>query len=251
MSVTSRIASAALMIPAVLAAASDPSCAPGGNFDLSFWNLQLPTGSQGSPDTIKSKDLQGCEGHTDSNFFTDKTNGDIILLAPGDPSSTGCATTSGSDHCRTELREVEPDSGSNAAWSPKGTNTLQVTMTVVEADDGNHGTAIGQVFASKASKPLAEMYYSTDGEIVVGVKPNETGNQVVTELGNVPVGTKFDYELSYSNDILMITINGEATELDTFEWESPACYFKSGNYNQGKTAGGSEVHISAITVTHS
>lgn len=134
--------------------------------------------------------------------------------------------------------------------SPTGTNTLTVDMRVVAADDGGHGTAIGQVFASDASKPLAEMYYSQTGEITVGVKPNATSNQVIAALGNVPVGQKFTYVMSYSDNVLSISINGDKTILDTFEWDSPKCYFKSGNYNQGKSGDSSEVHISAIEVVH-
>ncbi|KAJ2971050.1 hypothetical protein NQ176_g7878 [Zarea fungicola] len=175
----------------------------------------------------------------------------MVLLAPGNPDLTGCATTSGSDHCRTELREVDKTTGANAAWSPKGTNTMEVTMTVIKSDDGTHGTAIGQCFASEASKPLAEMYYSPSGDIVVGVKPDADSNQVVTKLGNVPIGTKFTYKINYSNDKLSISINGKETPLSTFSWDSPACYFKAGNYNQGESAASSEVHIAAINVVHS
>lgn len=239
---------AAAKIKARSTGSLDPSCAPGGNFDLGYFNLQLPVGG---PDIIRSKQLQGCSGYTGDTFFTDKTTGEMVLLAPGNPDLTGCATTSGSAHCRTELREVVKGSGANAAWSPKGTNSLTVSMKVVTSDDGTHGTAIGQVFASAASKPLAEMYYSPSGDIVVGVKPDADSNQVITSLGNVPIGTQFTYELNYSNDQLSISINGNATALDTFSWDSPACYFKSGNYNQGKSAASSEVHIYSIDVVHS
>lgn len=237
-----------------LAAAQDPSCSPGGNFDLSIWNLQLPTGpSSGGVDTIRASALQGCAGFSSAEyFFTDPSTSAMVLRAPGNPVLTGCATTSGSQHCRTELREVQSGSGSNAAWDPaSGTNRLSVSMVVVEADDGTHGTAIGQVFASEASKPLAEMYYRRDGRIVVGVKPNAQDGQIIFEVGNVPIGTAFDYEMEYSHGVLSVTIDGNKTELDTFEWESPLCYFKAGNYNQAKTEANSEVHITAIEVLHS
>lgn len=237
-----------------LTSAQDPSCSPGGNFDLSVWNLQLPTGpSSGGVDTIRASDLKGCGGYSsDEYFFTDPSTSAIVLRAPGNPDLTGCATTSGSKHCRTELREVQSGSGSNAAWDPSSsTNRLSVSMTVVEADDGTHGTAIGQVFASEESKPLAEMYYRQDGRIVVGVKPNAQDGQIISEVGNVPVGTEFDYEMEYSYGTLSVTIDGDRTELDTFEWDSPLSYFKAGNYNQAKSEASSEVHITAIEVVHS
>ncbi|OAQ67844.1 polysaccharide lyase family 7 [Pochonia chlamydosporia 170] len=249
MAVQSLLRTTLISLPLILAA-PNPSCAPGGNFDLSVWSLQLPTGSEGSVDTIKSQELQGCDGFTGPTFFSDNPTGQIVLTAPGNPELTGCATTSGSSHCRTELREVNKD-GQNAAWPPTGTNVLTVTMTVVKSDDGSHGTAIGQVFAAEASKPLAEMYYSREGEIVVGVKSSPDGGQKITKLGSVPIGTEFTYEMSYSNDVLSISINGEKTQLDTFEWQSPNCYFKSGNYNQGKSADESEVRIAAISINHS
>jgi hypothetical protein len=238
-------------VATVPAALADPGCAPGGNFDLSYWNLQLPTGEPGTLTTIKSADLQGCSGYQDSNFSTDKSSGAIVLIAPGNPDLTHCSTSSGSTHCRTELREVDNKTGKNAAWSPKNTNSLTVSMTVEAADDGSHGTAIGQVFASDASKPLAEMYYSRKGEIVVGVKPDADSGQIVTKVGDVAVGTKFEYKLEYSKDVLTVTINGQATTLDTGSWDSPNCYFKTGNYNQGKSADSSKVVIAAIKVSHS
>ncbi|KAH0495961.1 hypothetical protein TgHK011_009484 [Trichoderma gracile] len=238
------------LLPITAVLALDPSCAPGGNFDLSVWSLQLPTGSAGKVDTIKSKDLQGCDGYTGPTFFTDKSNGELILTAPGNPDLTGCATTSGSEHCRTELREVDPATGQNTDWPPSGTNTLTVTMKVTQADDGSHGTAIGQVFAAAASKPLAEMYYSQKGDITVGVKQGPSGGQAITKLGSVPLGTYFTYVMSYSDEVLSISINDKKTTLDTFSWGTPNCYFKSGNYNQGKTDITSEVHIQAIAIVH-
>ena len=44
------------------ASALNPSCAPGGNFDLSKFSLQLPIGSTGNPTTIPASQLEGCGG---------------------------------------------------------------------------------------------------------------------------------------------------------------------------------------------
>src|SRR5580704_7749442 len=40
----------------------DPKVAPGGNFDLSVWELQEPVGSPGSPTTISPTQLTGPGG---------------------------------------------------------------------------------------------------------------------------------------------------------------------------------------------
>src|SRR5262245_5115373 len=57
------------------ATAADPGKAPGGNFDLSVWQLQEPVGSPGSPTTIPSSRLQGANGYQDSYFYTDQRDG--------------------------------------------------------------------------------------------------------------------------------------------------------------------------------
>jgi hypothetical protein len=231
-------------------AALNPSCAPGGNFDMSVWSLQLPTGSKGKPDVITSARLQGCSGYQSQYFFTDTKTGQLVMKVPGSPASSGCVTTSGSKHCRTELREVNPSNGQNVAWDPRAKkNQLTVSLAVITPDDGTHGTAIGQVFASGNSKPVAEMYYSKKGDIVIGVEQTPAGgNEFITALGNVPVGTRFTYVLSYQSNILTVSINGKSTTLSTFSLNAPKSYFKAGNYDQGNIA--SEVHFFSIDVAH-
>ena len=51
-----------------MAPMANPGVAPGGNFDLSVWQLQEPVGSPGSPTTISSSRLQGANGFQDSYF---------------------------------------------------------------------------------------------------------------------------------------------------------------------------------------
>jgi hypothetical protein len=43
-----------LVITPLALYALNPSYAPGGNFDMEYWNLQLPVGSSGSPTIIPS-----------------------------------------------------------------------------------------------------------------------------------------------------------------------------------------------------
>ena len=60
----------------------DPGLAPGGNFDLSVWELQEPVGSPGSPTTISPAQLQGPNGFHDAYFFTDPTDGSMSFWDP-------------------------------------------------------------------------------------------------------------------------------------------------------------------------
>lgn len=233
---------------------NDPILAPGGNFDMSFWELQLPVGEPGSPITIESSKMQGHDGYQDPGhhyFFTESGDGALVMKVPGSPSSAGCVTTTHSLHCRTELREVDPSTGAPTSWSSDGTNRLKATLSVVLPDDSGHGTVIGQIHIddSISSKPVCELFYNSDGDIAIGVEQSlEGGNEVVTKIGNVPVGQKFDYELEYSGNLLKVAINGVFHPSITVPFDPIKSYYKVGNYNQGNSA--SDVHFYAITVEH-
>ncbi|KAI9752119.1 MAG: hypothetical protein M4579_005757 [Chaenotheca gracillima] len=240
-----------LSLPLILQSvlALDPSCRPGGNFDLSPWKLQLPIGSSGSPTTISSSELQGCQGYQDPSrqyFFTESGDGALVMKVPGSPSSSGCVTTTNSKHCRTELRE-------SASWDPNASkNQLSATLSVPTPDDSGHGTVIGQIHMddSVSTKPVAELYYNTNGDLAMGVEQTRSGgNEKFTTVGNVPRGTKFSYKIVYQNNVLSVSINGgSAKTLSTYSLNAPKSYFKAGNYNQGDSA--SDVHFFAISLSH-
>ncbi|KAH6626691.1 polysaccharide lyase family 7 protein [Chaetomium sp. MPI-SDFR-AT-0129] len=234
-------------------AALDPKCAPGGNFDLKPWNLQLPVGDPGKPTTIKSADLQGCNGFDNPDFFfTNPDDGALVLKVPGSPDSAQCVTTPNSKHCRTELREVNPSNGQPASWDPKAaTNRLFGRLLATSTGDKS-GTVVGQIHIddSVSTKPVAELYYAANGDLSMGVEQTrDGGNQIVKKVGNVPVGTEFTYEIRYEGGKLSVLINGGSEQvLDTYQLDSPASYFKAGNYLQGTTA--SNIHFFEITVKH-
>ena len=249
---------ASILLPVLLqgtiALALNPNCAPGGNFNLKYWSLQLPTGSTGSPDTIASTTLQGCSGYENKSvFYTESGDGALVMKVCGSPSSCGCVTTSHSLHCRTELREVEPSTGSKASWSPLSpVNRLSATLVVPKPDDSTHGTVIGQVHIDEtiSVKPICELFYDQAGVLTMGVEQTRSGgNEVMTTVGHVPVGTQFSYEIAYEGGVLSVSINGGAAQkLSTYSLNNPNSYFKAGNYNQGSSA--SEVHFLAINVDH-
>lgn len=48
---------------------------------MSPWELQLPIGSTGNPDTESSSQLQGCDGYQDADhlyFFTESGDGALV-----------------------------------------------------------------------------------------------------------------------------------------------------------------------------
>jgi hypothetical protein len=129
---------------------------------------------------------------------------------------------------------------------------LRVRGAVPAADDGSHGTVIGQVFSAEYSKPVAELYYEPSGNIYIGVEQSTAGgDEIFTKVGSVPEGTVFTYELGYSNDVFTVTINGgSAQSFPTSQLGNPNSYFKVGDYNQGKSVF-SEVDVYSIAVVHS
>ncbi|KAF4947656.1 hypothetical protein FSARC_13917 [Fusarium sarcochroum] len=225
-------------------AALDPKCAPGGNFDLSHWKLQLPIGSPGKPQTISSADLQGCKDGFENfdYFFTNSKDGALVMKVPA---FSECVTTPNSKHCRTELRETNPNK-----WSPSASrNRLSADLVVNQNDDE---IVVGQIHIddSISSKPVMELYYNSKGEFAAGVQKCRTCSQDRGGvLAKVPKGQRFKYEIRYENSKLSVSINGgDFQELDTFDLNEPDSYFKAGNYNQGDSP--SNVHFFAISVTH-
>ncbi|KAL2016723.1 hypothetical protein VTK56DRAFT_3152 [Thermocarpiscus australiensis] len=231
----------------------NPSCAPGGNFDMRYWNLQLPVGKSGKPTIIPSSRLQGCNGYENPDyFFTERGDGALVMTVPGSPRSAGCVTTPNSKHCRTELREVDSDTGRSASWDPnKPVNRLFGRLTAVQTGDGS-GTVVGQIHIDNviSSKPVAELYYSANGDLTIGVeRSRKGGGQVRTLVGNVPVGQEFTYEIRYEKNELSVAIDGGPPQvLDTYDLDAPKSYFKAGNYLQGSTP--SNIHFFRIRVQH-
>jgi Alginate lyase len=200
-----------------------PGKPPGCNFDLSMWSLQLPTGQPGNPTTIPNTQLEA--GFTDQYFFTG-SDGAMDFVDPG----TNCVTTPNSTHCRTELREVNPD-GSDAVWSAGGTNTLSATLTVTDAAGA---PVIGQIHLDPAIsvRPLMELFYTTSGDVVAGVEQCTGGGcETRTTVGHVAPGTRFSYVIDYSHNHLTVSVDGVSTSLS-----SPILgdggYFKAGDCGQ-------------------
>lgn len=224
----------------------NPSCAPGGNFDLGTFDLQLPTGSSGKVDQISSTKLSGCDGWSSPEYFFTSSSGALVMKVP---SRSTCVTTPNSKHCRTELRESSPKS-----WDPKtSVNRLRAKLSVPKPDDSKYGTVIGQVKVddSVSKKPLAELFYNQTGVLTIGVSQiPDVSSLKMTEIGRVEVGETFEYVLKYEGGQLSVQIDDKKkSTLSTGEIDSPKSYFKVGNYNQGNNP--SEVVFYDIEVKHS
>lgn len=214
---------------------SDTSCAPGGNFNLASFSLQLPTGNSGKVDQISATKLSGCDGWESPDYFYTSSSGALVMKVP---SRSQCVTTPNSKHCRTELRESNPKS-----WDPTNdVNSLSVELSVPRPDDSKYGTVVGQVKVddSLSKKPVAELFYNRAGILTIGVSQiPDVSSLIMTEIGQVEVGKRFGYNLRYESGNLTVQIDDKKKRvLSTGQLNSPKSYFKVGNYNQGNEPSG-------------
>jgi hypothetical protein len=252
LTLTTAVAGAlgALGVSSASAAALDPSLPPGGNFDLAVWQLQLPTGSPGKPDTISPARLKGAAGYTNpAHFWTDKNDGSMTFWAP----EKG-VTTPNSKYARSELREMNRD-GSAANWTLAGNHTLSAQLRVVSV---TKNVAVGQVklgTGGTSTKPLAELYYRANGDIYLGTQnsPDASG-QTLHKITNVALGVKWTYVLNVVGNRLSLTVNGVGSSYTIPSAFNPyRQYFKAGSYNQSSsesTSNGAKVKSYSLTIKH-
>src|SRR5579859_1225926 len=215
---------------------------PPNSFDLSIWQLQLPDNTSVGPPAASTPP-----------WFVKNSDGSWTFDDPG--TGSNCVPTTNSTHCRTELREDNSaTNGTSGGFSPAGTNTLTATVAVIT--DG--WPVIGQIHAdpSVSVKPVIELYYDHNGSgnVVAGVQTDcATSGQTDTTLApDPPLGQQMTYEISYSNNQLIVTFNGKSFNLSSQSGcltSGVGGYFKAGDYGQENTL--SIVTFYSISVNHS
>jgi hypothetical protein len=212
-----------------------PGCVteiPITSIDYSIWSLQEPSGSGTSPTTISPSQLVA--GYSDAYFYTAPDGGQAFM-----DTQVGI-TTSGSTHCRTEMREMTPD-GAQAAWAPTGTNTMDVTGQVTLLGGGANGkVTVGEVFNNDESIPLCELMYSAsvDGFVLLYEEAKGAGTTVDLQTP-VALNTLYSFQLSLTNGVLTVSINGTQvySHMPSSSILSKEFYFKCGNYDQTTSSG--------------
>ncbi|ACU76316.1 Alginate lyase 2 [Catenulispora acidiphila DSM 44928] len=229
----------------------NPGVAPGGNFDLSLWELQLPTGSAGSPTTILPAQLEGANGYQSQYFYTDSTDGAMTFWDPENG-----VTTPNSNYSRSEFREMT-SSGAAANWFAAGTtNTLSATLKVTQVPDH---VCVGQIHLGSggSTKPLLELFYYASGDIKMAIEQTPAGgNEVLYDVGTVPVGTQFSYVIGLSGSTISLSLNGGAARTWTASstFNGYGMYFKAGDYDQSSGSSssvGARVGFYALSIHHS
>jgi hypothetical protein len=214
-------------------ASAQPAAAALGSINWSGWTLQLPNNTQVSP------------GSTSNQWFY--VSGSYQSFA--DPQTGTC--TSGSSHCRVELRE-------SSTWGSSGTNVLNATAKVTKMSSS---ITIGQVFCNSGTNGAhtqVELFYRNGGFAILYEEVK--GSSTTYSVGNgVSVGTPFTYQLYFSGGKMGVKINGSTvwTKTPSSAAQGGSFYFKAGNYDQGSSCGSisstirSIVQFSSLSRSHS
>jgi hypothetical protein len=202
--------------------------APGSNFDLSHWQLQLPIGKSGSPTVISNTQLEA--GFTDAYFYTG-SDGAMNFWCP----VNGVKTTTAA-YPRSELREVGAN-GKAAGWNiTSGTHVLSATVAALKLPSQRQRVTVGQVHESSPNDyPMVMLFYDT-GSVVAHIQNSATasGGTEYTLATGIPLGQKFSYTIHPKPNLTVdITVNGKTSTFTVPSgFASEVLYFKAGDYLQ-------------------
>ncbi|HEY0307757.1 MAG TPA: polysaccharide lyase family 7 protein [Acidobacteriaceae bacterium] len=241
-------------------------------FDLSKWKLTLPidqyggtggtNGTQYEAYTIYPAQLTA--GFTDAYFYAD-TSGNVIFTAPSNGAST--SPGSGSDHTRSELRELYTGTGadSNNDWSSTIGGTLTATCRVLSVSVNSDEATIGQIHGQNYVFMLI-IYRPGNKDIAVDIYTSNTSTSAHSRtslLTGVNLGDTVTYSIRYAGSTITTTVKDVTTNSATqtllsspdSTWTGTGVYFKLGAYhavpNKGNPAGDqTQVSFSAFATTH-
>ena len=237
-----------LVVPAW---ALDPAKSPGQNFDLSHWYLQLPTsggvltGTGGSVDSFSTSQLVA--GATNAYFYTGP-DGAMTFMVPDNG-----ATTSGSTHPRSELREELVANSTSLNWTMYGTHIMTATCVVSNVPSDTQKVCIGQIHESGGIANNEHMIMFDLGNRRIYANVSSDGNLASTTFSQtfvsgsgVALGTPIKYTMSVVEGVLTISVNNVTNSWGLFSgtnynghvftnWDRASgntVYFKAGDYNQ-------------------
>ena len=171
---------------------------------LDGWKLTLPVDKAGN---LSGKAKQLSSAAVTAPWLTRNADGSLSFWAP----ATG-ATTSNSEHARTELVST------NDFTFGTGVHSMAATLSVTQVPSTAADIDVGQIHGGGSinSIPFVMLHWR-DGNIVVIVKQVMHGStsQSVTLLTGVPLGAQFSYVMTDAgNGTLTLTAayNGQANQ---------------------------------------
>lgn len=213
---------------------------PAELIDTNDWYLTLPTGKQGSPDTIDGSKLAGYH----SKFFAlnDQRNG-IVFSAGADG-----VTTKNSHYPRSELREMH--GSEKAAWSnTSGTHVIDVREAFTELPGAKPEVVGVQIHDDKDDV----MQIRLEGQKLM-VRYNDGKSEEILDPG-YKLGTPFDTKIIAADGKVDVLYNGQKkAELPLsgsgWYWKVGAYVQSNGSKGDGASSTGA-VEVFKADVQHS
>lgn len=216
--------------------------APGANIALQNWNITVPADANGNTNgqasTVYPPRLEGASGYTSQWFYT-ASDGAMSFWTP-----VNGATTGGSNHPRSELREMIDASTNAVNWDSYGTSILDAQAKVIQVPPSDGMVIVGQVHGH-GSAPLVLVYYKYDAAKKTGklyaklqgtpIQGPPFWQHVVAS--DIRLGQAFTYQIKVSRSagepaIAAVSANNgvPATMTMAASWDPETFYFKAGSY---------------------
>ncbi|MGX5219531.1 MULTISPECIES: polysaccharide lyase family 7 protein [Pseudomonas] len=226
-------------------------------FDLSTWNLSVPTPP--TPTEISAARIQN--GYS-SQYFRNDGNQTVVFWVP----VTGSRTEDAS-YPRSELRETYADGRLHNWYYKDGDNYLNAVLAVNVVPSKNK-VIVGQIHSKdqpgSENDPLAKLqYHYKNGtgrlELLYRAQPGSSSVQNILLAQNVDLNERFSYQLRItSTGRLGVTVkssgdNGSFYKQLSSSWSRQLLYYKAGAYiqdNQGYSIEGGRVTFYSLNTLH-
>jgi hypothetical protein len=213
---------------------------PGELIDTNEWYLTLPTGREGSPDTVEGSEL--ATYHSKHFDLTPRRDG-IVFNAGADG-----VTTKNSHYPRSELREM--NGSEKAAWSNEsGTHVIDVREAFTKLPDAKPEVVGVQIHDAEDDV----MQIRLEGKTLM-VQYNDGKSEQVLD-PDYQLGTPFDTKIVGANGKVDVLYNGQKKA--TLPLSGSSWYWKVGAYVQSNASKGDgadsvgEVVVYKADIAHS
>jgi hypothetical protein len=246
--------------PAQSSAWPAPANLPG--FELSGWKLTLPVDASGGAGGANGAELpaqtlspQQLVGGYASEWFHADAQRRIVFVAP----ANGVVTTPGvgSDHTRSELREVARTASANVDGYWVGSGTLSASCAVLGTASRAATVVVGQL--RSAQHDFATLIYRpSTGEVALDMyaaDQDASAHSASALATGLPLGSPIDYTISFARGELTVAVNGASRSFLAQGWSASALAFKVGAYHTAPNTGNAPndatvVACSRFAVTH-
>ena len=224
--VTNNVASTAgTAVSSVAGTVTNAAAAVAGNanlpadvIDLGYWYLTLPTGAEGSPDTIENPNLAK---FTNEFFKLNNSRDGVVFSARADG-----VTTKNSSYPRSELREM--NGSEKASWSnTSGSHTLDVCEAITKTPSTKPEVVAAQIHDGSDDV----MQIRLEGKTLM-VQYNDGKTETVID-PNYVLGTPYNVRIVAEGGKVDVLYNGQKkAELPL---SGSGWYWKVGAYVQSST----------------